>query len=824
MGHLWGDVRFAARLLWRQPVITAVAVLSLALGIGANTVIFSLINEVFLRALPVEEPSRLVGLFTVVPQQQAGAFGANAPVSRPNFADYRRDATVFEGLSAATFAPMSVTGGQGEPEQVFGQLVSANYFDTLRPPMALGRGFAADRDDTPGAAPVAVLSYGLWQRRFGGAPDIVGREVLVNGHRLTVVGVTARAYTGLGVFGAAALTVPFSMHREMTSGFIAENWDSRRALNFQVIGRLADGVTVAAATTQVRGIADRLAREFATDNGGRSAAVVPLAETTVSPVPAQQQAAATAGTLLMVIVGLVLLIACANVANLLLARASARRHEIAVRLSVGAGRAALVRQLLVESVLLGIVGGAVGLVVAYWTRLGLLALKPPFLPDEALSLPLDGRVLAFTAVATVLTGLLFGLAPALQFTRPDLVAELKDRSSQPAGRRWLSLRHALVVGQVALSSVALIGAGLFVRSLANAQRIDPGFDAASLATLSFNLTAAGFTDATALARQREIVERVRGVPGVERATLSNSVPLNAGGFARTVFLEGQDRTDRAAGRFAQIALVDPAYFETTGIPLLRGRVFSEADQATTPPVAIVNETMAAQFWPGDDPVGKRFYFFGQTEPTEVVGIARDSKVNFIGEAPLAYAYQPIAQQPSAQISLLVRTPTPEATLSTVRSVVQAMEPTVPLTAVLTFAAVLNQGLWAARMGAMLLGVFGGLALVLAAVGVYGVMAYTVGQRTREIGVRLALGATTERVGRMVLGQGLVLAIVGLALGAGGAALVARPLTALLYDVSPFDALTFAAVPFVLLLTVILAVAIPAWRASRVDASEALRAA
>jgi putative ABC transport system permease protein len=314
------------------------------------------------------------------------------------------------------------------------------------------------------------------------------------------------------------------------------------------------------------------------------------------------------------------------------------------------------------------------------------------------------------------------------------------------------------------------------------------------------------------------------VPGVERATLTNSVPLTFGGFARTVFLEGQDRSDRSAGQFAQIALVDPAYFETTGIRVQRGRVFTDADQATTPAVAIVNETMARQFWPDGDAVGRRFYFFGQTEPTEVVGIASDSKVNFIGEAPLAVAYQPIAQQPSAQISLIVRTPTPDATLSAVRALVQSMEPTVPLTGVLTFAAVLNQGLWAARMGALLLGVFGALALVLAAIGVYGVMAYTVGQRTREIGVRLALGATTERVGRMVLGQGVTLAVAGLALGILAAALAARPLTALLYDVSPFDIATFAAVPLILLLTVVVAVAVPAWRASRVNASEALRSA
>ncbi|MGE0815383.1 MAG: ABC transporter permease [Vicinamibacterales bacterium] len=824
MGHLVGDIRFAARLLVRQPVVTAVAVLSLALGIGANTVIFSLVNEVFLRALPVEAPDRLVAFFTVVPQQGSGAFGANTPTSRMNFEDYRREARVFSGLAAATFGQFNVAGGQGEPEQVGGQIVSANYFDTIRPPMALGRGFAAERDDTPGAAPVAVLSYGFWQRRFGGAPDIVGRTLSVNGHQLTVIGVTARAYTGLGVFGAPAITVPFSMQKELTTGFIAENWDSRRALLFQVTGRLGDGVTVEQAKSAVRAISARLAEEYPTDNEGRSATVVPLAETTVSPVPAQQRAAATAGVLLMVVVGLVLLIACANVANLLLARAAARRHEIAVRLSVGAGRGALVRQLLVESLLLGLLGGAVGLVVAYWTRLGLLALRPPFLPPDALTLPIDGRVLAFTAVAAVVTGVLFGLAPALQFTRPDLVGELKDRSSQPAGRGWFTLRHALVVGQMALSSVALVGAGLFVRSLANAQQIDPGFDARSLATLSFDLAARGMAPEAAYDRQREVLERVASAPGVEQAALTNAVPLTFGGFARTVFLDGQDMRDRAAGRFVQIALISPSYFDTTGIPVTSGRAFTGADRQGTPAVAVVNETMAKQFWPDESPIGKRFFFFGQDAPVEVVGVARDAKVNFIGEDPLAFAYQPLAQQPQTQISLIVRSAAPEAALGAVRAVVQGMEPTMPLTGVLTFGGVLDQGLWAARMGALLVGVFGALALLLAAIGVYGVMAYLVSQRTREIGVRLALGATTDRVRRMVLGHGLVLAAVGLALGIGGAALVARPLSALLYGVSPFDLATFAAVPVVLLATVVVAVAVPARRAARVDASEALRSA
>jgi predicted permease len=824
MTHLLNDIRFALRLLLSRPVVTAAAALSLGLGIGANTAIFSLVNEVFLAPLPVERPHELVAVFTTVPQNQQGAFGGTMPTSRMNYEDYRARTTVFSDLAAAAFTPLSISSGAGEPEQVPGQLVSGNYFRTLGPPMALGRGFVPEEDAAPGAGPVAVLSYGLWQRRFGGDAGIVGRTVTVNGLPLTVVGVTAESYTGIGIFGAPGLWVPFSMHREMAAGFLAENWDSRRALLMQIIGRLKPGVGVEAAAANVRAVGDALAQDFPVDNRGRTGLAVPLADTTISPVPAQRQAITTAGALLTVVVALVLLIACANVANLLLALATTRRHEVAVRLSIGAGRSQLIRQLLVESTMLGLLGGVVGLLVAYWARLGLLAMRPPFLPDGALTMDLDGRVLAFTAVVAVLTGLVFGLAPALQLSKPDLVAELKDRSSQAsASRGWFSLKNALVVTQVALSCVALVGAGLFLRSLGNARRIDPGFDVASLATLSFNLAARGLAGEAAQARQAEVLDRVRGLPGVRHAALSNNLPLGGGGFLRSIFLEGQDATDQRAGRFAQIAVVSDSYFETTGIRLLRGRTFTPADTMTAPRVVVVNQTMAERFWPGEDAIGRRFRFFGDTDYTEVVGVARDGKYNFIGEDPQAFLYQPLTQVVQPQVSLIVRSDTPEATLGAVRAVVQGMEPTLPLTGVNTMATVLDQGLWAARMGALLLGVFGALALVLAAIGVYGIMAHAVGQRTREIGVRLALGATAGDVWRMVLRQGLVLTVAGILVGAGLAAAGASSLTALLYGVSTFDPLTFGSIALMLLAVAVVAIGIPAYRASRVDATVALRA-
>ncbi len=824
MGTILNDLRFAVRLAWRAPSLTLVAVLSLGLGIGANTTIFSLVNEVFLTPLPMRDAGRLVTVFTSTDPARAvaGAVGSALPMSRLNYEDYRDRNAVFDGLSAVGFTGLSLSSGQGEPEQVAGQVVTSNYFAVMQPPMAAGSGFTAHDDAALGASPMTVLSYGLWQRRFGGAPSIVGESITLNGRAFTVVGVAGAAFRGAGVIGGPDLWVPFAMYRETTSGFLRENWDSRRALVFQVLGRLKPGVSIDTATANLATIAAALSTDHPVENDGRGIALAPLAETALSPNPAQRQQFTTAGALLMVVVGLVLLIACANVANLLLSRAAARRQEIAIRLSLGAGRGRLVRQLLVESGLLGVMGGLTGLLIASWARAALLMLRPPFLDDGALAMPIDMRVLAFTALVAIGTGLLFGLVPALQFSRPDLVVELKDRSSQPGGGRRLTIRNALVVGQVALSLVALIGAGLFIRSLGNARAIDPGFDASALGVLSFNLTAQGLPLEAAADRQRDILERARGIPGVDQVTLASRPPLGGGGFARSVFLEGQDTADPRNGRFVPIAVIGDAYFEAAGIPLLRGRTFGPADRPGSPQVVVINETMAERFWPDRDAVGQRFHFFGQPSATEVVGIARNSKYNAIGEEPQPYIYQSLDQVPQAGITLIVRSQAPETALGAVRAAVQQMEPAMPITGVFTMEALFDQGLWAPRMGATLLGVFGGLALLLAAVGVYGVMAYAVGQRSREIGVRLALGATRRDIWRLVFRQGLLLTASGVICGLAVAAVAARLIVGLLYDVGAFDPITFVVIPGILLAVAAVAIYIPARRASRVDPVIALR--
>ena len=818
MATVFQDLRYGVRLMLRSPAMTAVAVLSLALGIGANTTIFTVVNAVLLNPLPVRDSSRLVSVFTT--DERAGPFGAYAQMSRPNFEDLRAKNDTFEGMIAAAFAAMNLSG-RGEPEQVFGQIVTGDYFDVLGAPMALGRGFRGAEDDQPGAHPVVVLAHGVWQRRFGGRPDIIGDQITINGRAFTVVGVTAEGFRGTTNLGGPELWVPFGVHREITSGFVAENWDSRRALLFQVNGRLKDGVTVEQAQANLQGIAKALEEQFPSDNRGRTTTVVSLAESAINP--GFRENMVIAGSLLMAIVGLVLLIACGNVANLLLARATARRQEIAVRLSLGAGRGRLIRQLLTESVLLAGLGGALGVIVAFWARSALWAFRPPFLEENALDLQFDSSVVIFTGVVSLLTGILFGLAPALQSSRSDLVTELKERTTVPSGTHWYSARNLLVVGQVGLSFIALVSAGLFLRSLGNAQRIDPGFEADRLLILGVSPGTNGYDEARGRELYRRIVERASSVAGVDSVSLATAVPLFNGGFARTVFKDGQDTSDPRAGRLTQLSQVTPGYFRTLGIRVVRGRAITAADRRGAPLVAVINETMAKQYWPGEDPIGKQFRFIGDPQPRQVVGIAADSKYNFLGENATPYLYTSLEQTYAPAATVHVRTSgDPAAIMNTVRRELQQLEPTMPLLNVTTLRDVFEQALWAPRMGASLLGIFALLALLLASIGLYGVMAYSVSQRRRELGIRIALGARQQDVRNMVVRQGVLLALAGVVIGLAAAFALARLVTNLLFGVPATDPLTFVVIPIVLLVVAVLATYLPAWRASRVDPVEALR--
>jgi predicted permease len=820
MGSFLQDLRFAARLLVKSPGFTAVAVLSLALGIGANTTIFTLVNAVLLRPLPMEDSGRLVAVFTT-DERNRGSFFNYMQTSRLNFEDYRKANDVFTGLVAYNGVPVAFSG-KGEPEQIIGEMVTGDFFSLLGVRPALGRGFLPDEDRVPGASLVTVLSYNFWQRRLGGDPAVVGQTITLNGHAFTVVGVAPKGFKGANAIFAPALWVPIMTHPQLATGFLAEGMDSRRALLFGMAGRLKPGVTLAQAEAKLKTIAGQLAREYPDDDGGRSVALLPLAQATINP--AFRENMVSAAGLLLTVVGLVLLIACANVANLLLARASVRQREVAIRLSLGASRGRLVQQLLTEGLLLALVAAFFGMLIAYWAQGLLWSQRPPGLAADAIDLTPDWRVLAFTLAVSVVTALVFGLAPAFTASRPNIVSELKQRGG-PAigGNRPFNLRSLLVAGQVALSLVALVGAGLFVKSLGNAQRIDPGFDHEKLAVLTVDLGAQGYGEERARDFQRRMLERAAALPGVERATLASEIPLFAGGFMRTVFPEGVDSSDRKNGKLVQLNTVEPGYFETMGITLKRGRDFAASDHPHAPHVVVINETMARQFWPDQDALGKRFKFFGQDWWNEVVGIARDGKYNFLGENPQPHIYLSLTQVFEPAVSLHLRSSGDPATaLGMARREVQELDRALPITNVFTFGEILRQSLWAPRMGASLLVVFGLLSLLLAVIGIYGVMSYSVNQRTRELGLRMALGADQGDVLKLVVRQGVTLAAFGIALGLALSFAGTRLVGNLLFDVTAHDPLIFVGIPLLLGVAALAASAQPAWRAARVDPTVALR--
>jgi putative ABC transport system permease protein len=818
--NLLHDVRYGWRLLRRAPGFAAAAVLSLALGIGANTTIFTFVHAVLLRPLPVEEPSQLVAVYTT-DQRNTGGFNSYLQTPWLNYKDYRERNRAFTSLVAHQVATVSLSSGAGEPMQTVGEIVGGDYFSLLGVRPVLGRGFLPDEDVTPGAKLVTVLSYGLWQSRFGGDPSLVGRTITINSHPFTVVGIAPKGFRGTTTVGGPTLWVPAMTYPQVTTGFYLQGFISRRSLFFDLVGRLKPGVTVQQAEADLQAIARQLEKEYPNENAGRNVVVMPLTQTTINPV--LHGRFVTAGGILMAIVALVLLIACANVANLLLARAAVRHKEIAVRLSLGASRGRVARQLLAESAILALGGGALGLLLAIWAQNIVWTFRPPFLEPDALDLSPDLTVLAFTTIVAIATGLLFGMAPVLRVRRPDLVTELKERSSAPAGSGGLfSARGLLVAAQMALSLIALVAAGLFLRSLYHAQQIPLGFDREELAMLSFAPGSQGDDEARVREFYQQVLTRVTAIPGIETATIATGIPFAGGAFRRTVFLEGQDQTDRRAGTLVQINQIGPNYFETFGIRLVRGRGFDASDRPGGQTVIIINETMARMFWKDRDPIGGRFRFYNQKNFQVVVGVVKDSLYNSIGESPTPYAYQPLEQSGSPYASLFVRTSRPQALLGTVRREVQQIDRTLPLTAVSTMTEMLDQAMWSSRMAAWLLAIFAGLSLILAVIGLYGVMVFLVAQRTRELGIRVALGATRGQVLRLVISQAARLTLAGLLIGLAASFAASRLVTSLLYDVSATDPVTFVSVPILLALVALLASYVPARRATRIDPITALR--
>ena len=821
MDGLIRDVRYSLRMLLKVPGTTLVAVASLALGIGANTTIFTLINAVFLNPIPVQRPSELVALYTV-DESAANPFSNLNPLSRPNYLDLREQSGVFTDLCSYTFPfPVNLATG-GEPEQVFTELVTGNYFELLGVKPHQGRFFYPDEDVTPGTHPVVVMGHGLWQRRFGGDSGLIGREIQINGNALTVVGVAPEGFKGVNAIGGPEVWVPTMMHQQLLPEQFKRWFDDRRALLFSTAGRLEPGATLEQARAQLETIAARLEKEYPEPNKGRGIAVMPLAQATI--FPGLRGFLVLGGAVLMGVVGMVLLIACSNVANLLIAKATHRRKEIAVRLAMGAPRQRLVRQLLTESVLLGLAGGALGLVVAHWGRDFIWSFRPIFVPQNLLDLALDGRVLGFTLVVALATGVLFGLAPALQGSRPGVIGALKEEHrGGPGGRRRFTLRGFLVVAQVALSFVALVAAGLFLRSLRGAHEIDPGFETEKLAVVIVSPGQNGYDQPRGEQFYRDVVERVAVLPGVYSVSLATNLPL-FGGFARTVYVEGKDTAGDDKGKLTQSNTVDLGFFATAGIPIVQGRDFTDVDRQDSLPVAIVNQEMAQTHWPGADPIGKRFRLYGDDFFREVVGVARTAKYVTLGEDPQSCFYLPLRQNYSDAMAVYVRSSGDAGVaLAAAEREIRELDPSVPRTFSLTVGQVIDQSLWASKLGAGLLAVLGGLALLLAAVGLYGVMAFSVSQRTREIGIRMAIGAARRDVLRLVVRQAMALVGIGAGVGLLASLAISRAVSTLLYGVSPTDPATFVGVPLLLAAVALMASCLPALRASRVDPVVALRA-
>jgi len=820
-------------MLAKKPGFTAIAVLSLALGIGANASIFSIVNSALLKPLPVEEPDQLAYLFSGT---------RNSPYSSssyPDYIDYRDNNQVFDGLTA--FGSISVSMGNDErAELVNGQIVTGNFFDLLGVQASLGRTFLAEEDQVPNTHPVAVISHSLWQQRFGAQPEVIGHQVNLNGRPFTIIGVTPAGFNGAQALETNDIYIPMMMQqvvRPPRAGFSGDmNPDLlRRRGNrwLQIAGRLKENVTIEQAQSEIATIASRLEQSYPDTNQNRITTLFPVSR--IDPVGYPQLM--TVATLLLSVVGIVLLISCANVANLLLARAASRRKEIAIRLALGARRSRLISQLLTESAMLSIAGGALGLLLASWI-VDILKTAPPPAGIFAFTLDysLDYRVLLFTFVLSLITGILFGLVPALQASRPDLVPSLKDEAFVPeqSSRRY-NLRNILVIAQVALSIVLLIGAGLFLRSLRHTQSVDPGFDADRILTATLNINLLRYTKEQGQSFYRQVTEGVKALPGVESASLARTVPMTGLGRTNSLMIEGHqglDNPSRSDGSdsannsplLVRTNVVSLNYFRTMGIARLSGRDFNEQDREGAPGVVIVNEAFVRRHFPDEDALGKRLSFNAEQGPwLEIVGIVRDSKYRSLNEMPTPFTYVPLAQNHETGMTLHIRAVgDPTLLAAAARNEIQSLDRNLPVADLRPMTVLIGDSLFAARMGAALLGAFGLLALVLASVGLYGVMSYSVSRRTRELGIRMALGANRKAVIRLVVSQGMKLSLAGTGIGLVISFALTRFLSSFLFGVSASDIATYLSISALLTAVALVACYIPARRATRVDPMVALR--
>ncbi|MEJ7811034.1 MAG: ABC transporter permease [Gemmatimonadaceae bacterium] len=806
-GHLMlgQDLRFALRTFGRRPGFAAVVILTLALGIGANTAIFSVVNAVLLRSLPFPDPDRLVMLWGMATD------GDSSKVARwssyLDFTDIRSQARSFEQMAALRASRVALTGGAQEPARLDGAEVTANLFRALGAAPALGRGFLPE-DERPGATRVVVLSDALWRGRFGGDPALIGRPVVLDGNAHVVVGVMGGDYAYPGDAQLWLPLVPGELDRE------------RGGHTLRVVARLAPGVARASAETEVRGIARGLEAQYPRDNAKRGARLEPMREAAVGTVRA---------TLLVLLgaVGVVLLIGCANVANLFLARAASREREVAVRTALGAGRSRLLRQFLAESLLLSLTGGALGLLFAHWALRAMLAAAPTSIP-RADGITIDATVLAFLLGVSTIVGAVFGVLPALQLSRTDALGAFRDAGrGLTAGLGRRRLRQALVVSEVALAMLLVIGAALLVKSFWRLQRVDPGFEPRGLLAVRVQLPASRYAERPRVRRfYEELAARARATPGVRSASVAFEHPLSEG-WTTSFTVEGRDPPREGEEPEARMRPVMPGYFRTVGVSLLRGRDIAERDRAEAPGVVVINESFARRHFPNEDPVGKRLrrQAWWPEMPTsyEIVGVVRDEK--FLGPRGGAdpATYFAFEHFPFTDAYLMVRTAGDEAVVAAaLRREIRTLDADLPVEAMRGMQQILAESVAAPRFTMALIALFAVLALVLAAVGIYGVLSYTVARRTGEIGLRMALGAGRGRVLRLVVGQGMSLTLLGVAAGGAAALVATRALRTLLFGVSATDPVVFVGVALLLGSVAFVAAYVPARRASRVDPMVALR--
>jgi predicted permease len=811
MGSLGQDLRYGLRMLGQSPGFTAVAVLSLALGIGSNATVYSWVQAVLLHPLPgVQNSSQLLAVETQMPN------GSYHTSSYPDYKDYRDQNQVFSGLIAFELIPANFSIEENQtPERIWGQIVTGNYFDVLGVHAHLGRTFLPEEDRGLNAHPVLVISYGLWRTRFAGDPNIIGKTARFNQHPFTIIGVAPREFQGTIVGVASSFWVPMMMQPQVLP---AEDLEQRAPTFIHLMGRLKPGVTIQQAQANMTTIARRLEQQYPDTNKNTGIYVCPVWKAHYG----LQDYLLRVLAFLTVVVALVLLIACANVANLLLARASVRAKEIAIRSALGAGRARLVRQLLAESLLLALLGGAGGVLLALWTSHLLMLFLPPANLPVTVPLSVDGRVLSFTLLVSLLTGIIFGLVPALQISRPDINESLKEGGRTfRAGASHHRLRNLLVVSEMVLALVTLVGAGLLVRSLRNAQNASVGFNPDHVLLASMDLRPNGYSGPQAVQFFERLRERIATLPEVQSVSTERYVPLWFYGRAYTrPKIEGYTSQPNE-DMYIDYNMVGPNYFTMMQIPLVRGRDFSSQDRVDAPLVCIVNETMARRFWPGQDAIGRRIDA-GSGWRT-IVGVARDIKYHSINESPESFLYFPALQESETEANVLVRTSNdPRALLGAVRHEVQALDPNAAILTTADLGGLLHVSLFAQRTAASLATVLGLLGMLLAAVGIYGVLSYSVSQRTHEIGIRIALGALPGDIVSLVVGKGMRLVLISLAIGLFASLLATRVMSSLLFGVSATDPLTFFAVALLLAAAALAACYLPARRAMRVDPMVALR--